>query len=80
MKLNYDDTVFTLSKATNEVAIYSHSLTKPRQFIDGCNFVVDTMELEEDYEDCVTLTLKFTVSSSALADSYDIKISYKFMH
>ena len=78
LKLNYDDSVLTLTKATKGAALYSHSLTKPGQFVDGCNFVMDTMELEEeDYEDGVILTLKFTVDSSAAAGSYDIEISYE---
>ena len=39
---------------------------------------IETRNLvEEDYEDGVILTLKFTVNSSALAGSYDIEISYE---
>ena len=78
LKLNYDDSILTLTKATKGAALYSHSLTKPGQFVDGCNFVIDTMELEEeDYEDGIILTFKFTVSGSAPAGSYDIEISYE---
>ena len=78
LKLNYDDSVLTLTKATKGAALYSHSLTKPGQFVDGCKFVIDTMELEdEDYEDGIILTFKFTVSASAPAGSYDIEISYE---
>ena len=78
LKLNYDDVALTLTNASKGAALYSHALTKPGQFVDGCNFVMDTMELEEeDYEDGVILTLKFTVSSSAPVGSYDIEISYE---
>ncbi len=78
LKLNYDDTALTLTKASKGAALYSHSLTKPGVFVDGCNFVVDTMQLEdEDMEDGVILTVKFTVNSTAAVGDYNIQISYE---
>lgn len=78
LKLNYDDSVLTLTKATKGAALYSHYFTKPKYFVDGCNFVMETMELEEeDLGDGVILTLKFTVDSSAALGEYDIEISYE---
>ena len=78
LKLKYDDSILTLTKASKGAALYSHSLTNPGMFISGCNFVIDAMQLEEeDYEDGVILTFRFSVSESATAGSYDVEISYE---
>ena len=76
LKLAYDDSVLTLTKATNGSAMSALTMTAPGKFVNGCNFVWDAMELAaDDIKDGEILILTFNVSAGATG-VYPIAMSY----
>lgn len=78
LTLSYDDSVLTLQNASNGAAFDGVlTMTKPRTYQNGCNFVWDGIELSpDDVKDGEILTLVFDVADSAAAGTYPVRVFY----
>ena len=76
LTISYDDSVMTLESAKNGPALEVLSLTKSKELKNGCNFLWDGIELEdEDIQDGVILQLEFHISEDAAVGKYPISFT-----
>lgn len=76
LKLTFDDKVLTIIAAENGTALSSSTLTKPKYFVSGCNFVYDGLDISNtDNGIIITFTIKIPESAES-GTVYDITISY----
>ena len=77
LKLTYDESVMTLTGASNGAAMSALTMTAPGKFVSGCNFVWYAMDLtESDIKDGEVLVLTFQILEGAPSGSYPIQVSY----
>lgn len=76
--VSYDESVLTLSNASNGDAVSKVlALTKAKALCSGCYFVWDGIEVDPaDVKDGIVLLLRFQVSDSAQSGSYPITVHY----
>lgn len=79
VSVSYDESVLTLSDASNGDAVVEVlTLTKAKALCSGCSFVWDGIEIDSaDVKDGTILLLRFRVSDSAKPGSYPITVHYK---
>ena len=73
--ISYDDSVLTLTNATNGVTAKGVSYTEPSRYKDPTMFIWDALDLTWT-EDGVILNLTFSVDSAAQAGNYPITLNY----
>ena len=77
LKLNFDDSVLTLTSVEKGEALSEMTFTKPKNLVSGCNFPWDAQEvLPENATNGEILILTFSVQSSAPAGRYAITLRY----
>lgn len=78
LTVSYDESVLTMTGASNGSATNVLTLTKAKTLHSGCNFVWDGQELApEDIEDGEVLVITFAVAAAAAPGEYPITVSYK---
>ena len=76
LTISYDDSAMTLESAENGSALAALSLTKSKELQNGCNFLWDGIELEdEDVQDGVILQLVFHIAEDAAEGKYPISFT-----
>ena len=79
LSVDYDKSVLTLKGAEN-TSVFDDEIfdyTNPYEFVPGCNFVWDTIDITaEQIKDGEFLILKFDVADTAPSGTYPITVSY----
>ena len=75
LTIEYDESVMTLTKVVNGSALTGYSFTPPKNCASGCRAAWYINDLPKEIADGNVMILYFTVSSSAVAGSYDISVS-----
>ena len=77
LKFTYDDSIMTLTGASNGDAMAALDMAKPGKFVSGCKFNWDALDIApEDVLDGEILILTFNILNSAPSGSYPIQVSY----
>ena len=74
IKLEYDDTVLTATKAGTELAFDELSYQKPANYVSGCNLMFYAAEVEEVL-DGDAFYIRFNVADDAPKGSYPVKLT-----
>lgn len=76
LTLAYDSEILTLVDVENGAAFSNSIFTAPGQFVPGCNFVWDGIDVN-NFHDGIILTLTFEVSENVcVGESYFVGVSY----
>ena len=76
LTISYDDSVMTLESAENGSALDALSWTKSKELKNGCNFLWDGIEVEnEEVQDGVILQLVFHIAEDAAEGKYPISFT-----
>ena len=78
LKISYDDSIMTLSKAATGDAVKDVlTFTPPKNLTNGCKFAWDGLEITPDQtKDGTILLLTFQIDSGASAGAYPISFTY----
>ena len=74
VRLEYDDSVLTASRAGTELAFDELSYQKPSNFVSGCNLMFYAAEVEEVL-DGEAFYIRFTVKEDAPKGTYPVKLT-----